>query len=90
VLCFDNLGTALKIVFVFVSEIRSRLNLESVSYHSVQNLSSSRLLAKNIKIKIYRTISFPIVLYGYEIWPRTLSEGQSSAEDILAWLRGNM
>ena len=30
-------------------------------YHSVQNLLSSRLLSKNLKIKIYRTIILPVV-----------------------------
>jgi len=29
---------------------------------------------KNIKIKIYRTIIFPVVLYGCETWPVTLRE----------------
>ena len=29
-------------------------------YHSVQNLLSSRLLTKNLKIKIYRTIILPV------------------------------
>jgi hypothetical protein len=32
--------------------------------HSVQNLLSSRLLSKNLKIKIYRTIILPVVSYG--------------------------
>ena len=43
-------------------------------YHSVQNLLSSILLPKSLKIKIYRTIILPIVLYGYEIWLLTLWE----------------
>ena len=42
-------------------------------YHSVQNLLSSRLLSKNLKIKIYRTIILP-VLYGCETWSLTLRE----------------
>jgi hypothetical protein len=33
------------------------------------------LLSKNIKIKIYRTIILPVVLYGFETWPLTLKEG---------------
>jgi hypothetical protein len=32
------------------------------------------LLSKNIKIKIYRTIIVPVVLYGYETWSLTLRE----------------
>jgi len=32
------------------------------------------LLAKDLKIKIYRTIILPVVLYGCETWSLTLSE----------------
>ena len=35
---------------------------------------SSSLLSKNIKIKIYRTIILPVVLYGCETWSLTLRE----------------
>jgi len=42
--------------------------------HSVQNLLSSRLLSKNLKIKIYRTIILPVVLYGCETLSLTLRE----------------
>jgi hypothetical protein len=35
---------------------------------SIQNLLSSRLLSKNIKIRIYKTIILSVVLYGYETW----------------------
>ena len=38
------------------------------------NLLSSRLLSKNLKIKIYRTIIWPVVLYGCETWSLTLRE----------------
>ena len=37
-------------------------------------LLSSRLLSKNLKIKIYRTIMLPVVLYGCETWSLTLRE----------------
>jgi len=40
----------------------------------VQNLLSSRLLSKNLKIKMYRTIILPVVLYGCETWSLTLRE----------------
>jgi len=42
--------------------------------YSVQNLLSSRLLSKNLKIKIYRTIILPVVLCGCETWSLTLRE----------------
>ena len=40
----------------------------------MQNLLSSRLLSKNLKIKIYRTIILPVVLYDCETWSLTLRE----------------
>ena len=35
---------------------------------------SSRLLSKNLKIKIYRSVILPVVLYGCETWSLTLWE----------------
>jgi len=32
------------------------------------------LLSKNLKIKLYRNIIFPVVLYGCETWSLTLRE----------------
>jgi hypothetical protein len=47
----------------------------NASYHSVQNLSSLRLTyKKKLKIKIYKTVILPVVLYGYETWSLTLRE----------------
>ena len=40
----------------------------------MQNLLCSRLLSKNINIKIYITIILPVVLYGCETWLLTLRE----------------
>jgi len=40
----------------------------------VQNLLSSRLLSKHIKIKMYRTVILYVVLYGCETWSLTLTE----------------
>jgi hypothetical protein len=38
----------------------------------VQNLLSSRLLSKNVKVRIYKTIILPVVLYGCETWSLTV------------------
>jgi hypothetical protein len=35
---------------------------------------SSRLLSKNVKIKIYESIILPVVLHGCETWSPTLRE----------------
>ena len=55
-------------------EIKSRLKLGNACYYSVQNLLSSSLLSKKLKIKLYRTITLPVVLYGCETWSLTLRE----------------
>ena len=55
-------------------EIKSRLKSGNAYYNSVQNLLSSNLLYKNLKIKMLRTISLAVVLYGCETWPLTLRE----------------
>jgi hypothetical protein len=36
---------------------------------------SSRLLSRNVKVKIYKTIILPVVLFGCESWSLTLREG---------------
>jgi len=68
------MGTTLTNRNSIPEEIKSRLRSGNGCYHSVQNLLSSRLLSKNLKIKIYRTIILPIVLYGSETWSPTLRE----------------
>jgi hypothetical protein len=49
-------------------EIKSRLKSGNACYHSVHNILSSSLLSKNLKIKIYKTIILPLLLYGCETW----------------------
>ena len=69
---FKYLGTTLTNQNSIAEEIKSRLRSGNACYHSVQKLLSSRLLSKNVKIKIYRTIILPVVLYGCENWSLTL------------------
>jgi hypothetical protein len=59
---------------IIIIIIKTRLKLGNACYYSVQNLLSSSLLSKNLKIKIYRTIILPVVLYGCETWSLTLRE----------------
>ena len=73
---FKYMGTILTNQNSIAEEIKSRLRLGNACYHSVQNLLSFRLLSKNLKIKIYRTIIFLVVLYGCETWSLTLREGR--------------
>ena len=68
------LGTTLTNQNSIPEEIKSRLRLGNACYHSVRSLLSSRLLYKNLKTKIYRTIILPDVLYGCEAWSLTARE----------------
>jgi len=58
---FKYLGKTLTYQNSIVEEIKSRLRSGNAYYHLVQNLLSSRLLSKNLKIKIYRTIILSVV-----------------------------
>jgi hypothetical protein len=71
---FKYLGTTLTNQNSIREEIKSRLKSGNACYYSVQNLLSSNLLSKNLKIKIYRAIILPVVLYGCETRSLTLRE----------------
>jgi len=71
---FKYLGTTLTNKNSIEEEIKSRLKSRNACYRLVQNVLSSSLLSKNLKIKIYRTIILPVVFYGCEIWSLTLRE----------------
>ena len=71
---FEYLGTTLTNQNSIAEEIKTRLRSGNACYHLVQNLLSSRLLSKKLKIKTYRTIILPVVLYGCEAWSLTLRE----------------
>jgi hypothetical protein len=64
---FKNFGTTVKNQNLIQDEIKRRLNSGNACYHSVQNLLSSHLLSKNIKIRIYKTIILPAVLYHVKL-----------------------
>jgi hypothetical protein len=57
-------------------EIKSIPNLGNARKRSVQPLLSFHLQSKNVKIRIYKTLIFPVVLYGCETWSLTLREEQ--------------
>jgi hypothetical protein len=71
---FKYLGTTLTDQNCIREEIKSRLNSGNACYHLVQSLLSSRLLSRNMKVKIYKTIILPVVLYGCATWSLTLRE----------------
>jgi hypothetical protein len=52
---FRYLGTKITDQNLIQEEIKRRLNLSYACYHCVLKLSSSHLLSKNVKIRIYKT-----------------------------------
>jgi hypothetical protein len=54
------LGTIVRNENLIHDEIKSRLNSGNACFHLVQDLLSSRLLCKNVKMKLYRIIYFPV------------------------------
>jgi sorting nexin-29 len=72
---FKYLGTTVTNQNLIQEEVKRRLNSGNACYHSVQNILSSRLLSKNLKIRIYKTIILPVVLCGCETGCLRLREG---------------
>jgi hypothetical protein len=71
---FKYLGTTVTNQNLIREEIKSKLNFGNACYHSVRNLLFSRLLSKNLKIRICKGIILPVLLNGCETWSLTLRE----------------
>jgi hypothetical protein len=74
---FKYLGTTLKNRNSIQKEINSRLKSGNACYHTVQNILSSVLLSKNVKIKIHKLYFFLLFFFsGFENWSLTSTEGR--------------
>jgi hypothetical protein len=71
---FRYLGTTVTNQNLIQEEIKRRLSPSNACYHSVQSLLSSSLLSINLKMRIYKIIILPVVLYGCETWSLILRE----------------
>jgi hypothetical protein len=71
---FRFLGTTLTNQNDIHDEMKSRFNSGYACYYSAQNIMPSPLISKNLKIKMYKTIILPVVLYGCETWSLSLRE----------------
>ena len=54
------------------SFFKHRINMGNACNYSLQKILSSRLHSKKLKVKTYKTIILPVVLYGCETWSLTL------------------
>jgi hypothetical protein len=63
---FKYLGMIVTTQNLIGEKIKRGLNQGNACYHSVQNNLSFRLLSRNLKIRIYKAIILPVVLYGCE------------------------
>ncbi|KAJ4431573.1 hypothetical protein ANN_20172 [Periplaneta americana] len=68
---FKYLGATVTNINDTREEIKHRINMGNACYYSVE---SSSLLSKNLKVRIYKTIILPVILYGCETWTLTLRE----------------
>jgi hypothetical protein len=71
---FKYLGMRVTIQNLIRGKSKRRFNSGNARHHPVQNLLSSCLLSKHVKIRICKTIIFQVVLYGYGTWFLTLRE----------------
>ncbi|KAJ4435468.1 hypothetical protein ANN_18084, partial [Periplaneta americana] len=71
---FKYLGATVTNINDTREEIKHRINMEKACYYSVEQLLSSSLLSKILKVRIYKTVILPVVLYGCETWTLTLRE----------------
>jgi hypothetical protein len=71
---YKYLGTTITNQNFIREEIKSKLKSGNAGYYSEPILLSSSLLSKNVNIKIYRTIIFPVVLRRCETWSLKLRE----------------
>jgi hypothetical protein len=71
---FMYLGTTVTNQILFQEEIKRRLNSSNSCYLWAQNLLSPRRLSKNVKVRIYKTVILPVVLYGCKTQSLTLRE----------------
>jgi hypothetical protein len=68
------LGRTVSYQNLIQEEIKMRLIFGNVCYHSVQNLLSSHLQLKNVKVRIYKSIILPMALHVCETWSLILRE----------------
>jgi hypothetical protein len=73
---FTYLGSVLTENNSIIAEINGRIKKGNATYYKNRKLLTSKLLTRNIKLRLYLTLIRPIVTYGAETWAATESELQ--------------
>ncbi|KAF0756767.1 Reverse transcriptase domain-containing protein [Aphis craccivora] len=58
------------------NEVKLRLASANRGYHTIRSMSSSRLLSRETKTKLYKTYLRPIAMYACETWSTTRGNEQ--------------
>ncbi|KAJ4445964.1 hypothetical protein ANN_12650 [Periplaneta americana] len=64
---FKYLGATVTNINDYREKIKLTINMANACYYSVEKLLSFSLLSKNLKVRIFKTVILPVVLYGCEI-----------------------
>ena len=65
---FKYLGSIVNETTKTEEEIQSRIAAGNRAYHANKKLLTNKLLSKNSKMSVYKTIIRPVVTYGSETW----------------------
>ena len=71
---FKYLGVTVTNTNDICKEIKHKINMGNLCYYSLEEILSSHLLSKKLKVNTYKTIILPVVLYGCETWSLMLRE----------------
>ena len=65
---FKYLGSAVNGNNSIEEEIKRRISLGNKAFCANQDLLTSKLLTKNFKLRMYKTLVRPVVTYACEMW----------------------
>ena len=70
---FNYLGSMVSNINDAGVEVRRRIVLANIAYFGLQSKMNSRLLSRNTKVLLYKTLIIPVLTYGMETLPLTKS-----------------
>ena len=71
---FKYLGSILNVTNDIEEEIRTRITQGNRSFYALKHLFKSSLVTRATKLRLYKTVIRPIVMYGSETWSLTVKQ----------------